>query len=102
MLFCSQQYLVFFSAVLALYWALPWATARVWLLLLASFVFYSCWSFELAFLVLASATADYLIGRGLEATQHPSLRRLLLGLSVCGNLGILGYFKYANFFLRSL
>ena len=37
MLFCSRQFLFFFAAVFALYWALPWRRARVWLLLGASF-----------------------------------------------------------------
>jgi alginate O-acetyltransferase complex protein AlgI len=45
---------------------------------------------------------DYVIARGLEATTGPNRRRSLLGLSLAVNLGLLVYFKYANFFLRSL
>jgi hypothetical protein len=41
MLFCSQQFLVFFVGVFAVYWALPWHRVRVWLLLVASFTFYA-------------------------------------------------------------
>ena len=41
MLFCSQQFVLFFIAVFAVYWMLPWHRARVWLLLAASFYFYA-------------------------------------------------------------
>jgi alginate O-acetyltransferase complex protein AlgI len=45
---------------------------------------------------------DYLVARGMDAWQRQSLRRLLLLLSLVVNLGLLVYFKYANFFLDSL
>src|SRR5262245_31482626 len=102
MLFCSWQFLVFFAAVFALYWCLPWARARVWLLLAASFYFYASWNHWLALVVLASATLDYLLARGLEAVAAPRGRRALVAVSVAANLGLLCYFKYANFFLSSL
>ncbi len=102
MLFCSRQFLVFFAAVLALYWALPWRRARVWLLLATSFYFYACWNRWLALLVCGSTLLDYLIARGIEASASGRTRKLLLGLSLAGNLGLLCYFKYANFFLHSL
>src|SRR5262249_2450278 len=50
----------------------------------------------------ASACGDYLIGRGLDAWSTPWARKLLFLLSLGGNLGLLCYFKYANFFLQSL
>ena len=40
MLFCSQQFALFFAVVFVLYWALPWREVRVWLLLAASVYFY--------------------------------------------------------------
>jgi alginate O-acetyltransferase complex protein AlgI len=102
MLFCSREFLVFFAAVFAVYWLLPWHRARVWLLLAASFAFYATWNLSLAWLVCGTATADYLIARALDACRPPRLRKLLLTLSIGTNLGVLGYFKYANFFLGSL
>src|SRR5262245_8539888 len=102
MLFCSWQFVVFFAAVFALYWSLPWARARVWLLLAASFSFYASWHHWLALVVFASATLDYLVARALDALPSPRGRRALVGLSVAANLGLLCYFKYANFFLASL
>src|SRR5262245_9290658 len=102
MLFCSQQYLFFFSLVFFLYWAMPWKEARVWLLLVSSFYFYACWNHWLALIVFATSAVDYLIGLGLAATAVPWRRRGLLVLSLVMNLGLLFYFKYVNFFLESL
>jgi alginate O-acetyltransferase complex protein AlgI len=102
MLFCSQQFLVFFSAVFVLHWILPWQRCRVWLLLAASFYFYASWNKWLAGIICLSTAMDYAVARGMEASSSPRRRKLLLGLSLAGNLGLLCYFKYVNFFLRSL
>ncbi len=102
MLFCTQQFLVFFAIVFSIYWSLPWPRARVWVLLVASLYFYASWNRWLAALVCATTVLDYLIARGLEAAEQPGRRRLLLGLSLSVNIGVLAYFKYANFFLRSV
>jgi alginate O-acetyltransferase complex protein AlgI len=76
--------------------------ARVWFLLGASFFFYACWNRELALLIGLTTTLDYWVGRGMERAAQPGLRRTLLVLSLIVNLGLLVYFKYANFFLREL
>jgi alginate O-acetyltransferase complex protein AlgI len=102
MLFCSQQYLVFFSAVFCLYWIVRWPRCRVWLLLAASFYFYASWNKWLAGIICLSTSLDYAIARGMEASTSPRRRKLLLALSLVGNLGLLCYFKYVNFFLRSV
>jgi alginate O-acetyltransferase complex protein AlgI len=102
MLFCSEQFLYFFAVVFVAYWALPWGRARVGLLLAASFYFYASWNHWLACVIAVSTTLDYAIGRGLEATASSWRRKLLLSVSLVGNLGLLVYFKYANFFLQSL
>jgi alginate O-acetyltransferase complex protein AlgI len=93
---------VFFAIVFALYWLTPWRQPRVWILLVASFVFYAAWSKWLALLICASTIIDYFIGLCLERLQTQRLRKLLLLISLSANLGLLCYFKYANFFLQSL
>lgn len=100
--FCSQQYLFFFCAILLVYWALPIHRLRVWLLLVASFYFYASWNHWLAVIICVSTVVDYWIARGLDATSSPRQRKALLSVSLIGNLGLLCYFKYANFFLNSL
>jgi alginate O-acetyltransferase complex protein AlgI len=102
MTFCSREFLGFFAGVLALYWLMPWPRARVLLLLAASIGFYASWNVWLATIIIASTTVDYGIARGLDACSSCKWRRVLISVSVCGNLGLLGYFKYTNFFLHSL
>ncbi len=102
MLFCSFEFLVFFLGVFCVYWAMPWHRARVWLLLLASFAFYASWNRWLAALIVLSTTIDYFLARAIEASPALRVRRLLLTINVVGNLGLLCYFKYVNFFLDSL
>lgn len=102
MLFCSRQFLIFYAAVLGLYWALRWRAARVWLLLAASFYFYACWNRWLALLIAASSTVDYGLALLMQASTGPLRRRALLAISITANLTLLTYFKYANFFLESL
>ncbi len=77
-------------------------TARVLWLLLASYAFYASWSPWFLLLLLASTVLDYVIGRSLEHAEAPRHRRALLLLSVVGNLGMLGVFKYGNFALDNL
>jgi alginate O-acetyltransferase complex protein AlgI len=101
-LFCSPTFLLFFAAVFLTYWAIPWQRGRVWFLLACSFGFYASWNIALAGLVTATSAMDYAIGRGLDATESKGPRRLLLTCSLVVNLGLLAYFKYANFFLESL
>src|SRR5437764_14319911 len=102
MTFCSAQFVVFFVPIFLVYWALPWHRARTALLLAASFWFYASWNPLLALLICASTTIDFFLARGIEASTNPRRRRLLLTINITGNLGLLCYFKYANFFLDSL
>src|SRR5436190_16286613 len=102
MLFCSLPFLTFFAVIFASYWALPWRSARTWLLLGASFYFYASWNQWLACLVSASAALDFVLARAIEVTGSSKRRRVLVTISIISNLGLLTYFKYANFFLESL
>jgi alginate O-acetyltransferase complex protein AlgI len=101
MLFCSQAYLVFFVCLFAVYWALPWQRARIALLLAASYYFYATWNQWLALLIFVTTLLDYAIALGMERVSTRG-RRFLLMLSLVVNIGLLIYFKYANFFLDSL
>jgi alginate O-acetyltransferase complex protein AlgI len=92
MLFCSQAFLIFFLAVFCLYWAIPWQRPRVWLLLVASFVFYASWNKWLAILICVSTVCDYYFARGLDRWKQPYVRRSFLLISLVGNLGLLCYF----------
>jgi alginate O-acetyltransferase complex protein AlgI len=88
-------------AMVLAYW-IDHDRARVWLLLGASFFFYASWNRWLALIICVSTALDYLLALGMEASASTRLRRLLLAVSIVANLGLLCYFKYANFFLQSV
>jgi len=71
------------------------------LLLAASYLFYMWWDPRFIVLILASTIVDYYLGILLE-TARPNRRKLLLAASLAVNLGILGFFKYYDFFAGSL
>ena len=102
MLFCTQKFLFFFLIVFTVYWVTPWPRVRVWILLSASYYFYQSWNAELARIIFLTTVVDYLIARGMTTSARPMRRKALLLLSILGNIAILCYFKYANFFLDSL
>src|SRR5260370_30252305 len=102
MLFCTTQFCWFFLIVFAAYWAARWDRVRVGILLIASCYFYASWNPWLMALVFANSTMDFFVARGIEATESGRRKKALLFVSLAINLGLLGYLKYANFFLRSL
>ena len=101
MLFIELRFLFFFLAVFGVYWNLPWHRARKAWLLLASYGFYAAWDWRFLGLILTSTVIDWFAGKGVAASQDPGRRRAWLLLSLSANLGILGFFKYYNFFVDS-
>lgn len=70
-------------------------------LLFVSYVFYAAWDWRFLFLLMASTANDFFVGRALSREQRPGRRRAYITLSVLANLGLLGFFKYFNFFIES-
>ncbi|MFQ5461061.1 MAG: MBOAT family O-acyltransferase [Phycisphaerae bacterium] len=102
MSFASAHFLLFFPAVLVLYWSLRRsASARLLCLLIASYYFYMSWNVMYAGLILGSTILDFFIARKMGATPDRRARKALLIFSLCGNLGVLFVFKYYNFFMES-
>ena len=100
MLFNSFQYWIFFLIVAVLFYSMPFKVGKV-LLLLASYVFYMWWDPRFIVLILTSTIVDYYLGMLLEVATGRR-KRLLLAVSLVVNLGILGFFKYYDFFAGSL
>lgn len=104
MVFTSLHFVAFFAVVYALYRVLP-HRGQNWLLLAASYYFYGSWDWRFLSLLIGSTVVDFLVGRYLgrrDAGASPSRRRLALILSLVFNFGMLGFFKYFNFFEGSL
>jgi D-alanyl-lipoteichoic acid acyltransferase DltB (MBOAT superfamily) len=101
MLFNSLEFIVFFAVVFALYWRLPHRGQNLFLLA-ASLFFYGSWNARLLLLLVGSATVDFVCALAIENARTPRAKRAFMVLSVTTSLSILGFFKYANFFLDSL
>ena len=101
MIFTSFEYLLFFAAVLLIRSCLRSFSAEKSFLLLASYLFYMSWSIPCGLLILGTSVIDYFVGVGLGRIEAQRKRKLLLVVSVVANLGVLGFFKYSNFFLAN-
>lgn len=102
MLFNSALFFLFFPAVTVLYFLTPhrfrWA-----LLLGASCYFYSCFIPIYLVILFYMIAVDYTAGRLLETfSARSQLKKLVLGLSLASNLGVLFLFKYLGFFSENL
>ena len=120
MLFNSLEFLLFLPTVFAVYWILNlWTNrprglqAQNLLLLIASYVFYGWWDWRFLSLIAFSTLVDFAVGiqiakanaREIPIEADDSVRsrtaKRWLGVSLVVNLGLLGYFKYANFFIEN-
>jgi alginate O-acetyltransferase complex protein AlgI len=101
-IFASQVFLFWFlPVILIVYYAMPtrWRTA---FLLAASVFFYGWWRPDFVALMMASTAFDYAIGAAIGRQSDPRRRKVLLAASCVANLGLLAWFKYANFGIDTL
>lgn len=101
MTFTTATYLLFLPLVFALYWSIRSVRMQNLLLLAASYLFYGWWDWRFGTLMLGSSLIDFAIGLRLAKSERLSSRRCLLGVSFIANLGLLGLFKYFNFFTEN-
>jgi D-alanyl-lipoteichoic acid acyltransferase DltB (MBOAT superfamily) len=98
-IFHSLDFVIFFVAVTLAYWCLPQRGQNV-LLLVASYVFYGYVHPWFLILIALSTTIDYCAARGMEA--WPARKKRFLWVSIVSNFGMLGFFKYFNFFVENV
>jgi len=109
MLFNSVEFLVFFPIAAMGYYLIPYKYRYLWLLA-CSYYFYSCWNPSYTLLILFSTIITWLSGITLEKIKTANLpkrkdiryKKISIGISICLNLAVLGYFKYANFFIQNI
>ena len=101
MVFNSAQFVIFFIVVYLLYLMLShkWQNR---MLLMASYVFYASWDWRFLSLILISTALDYFCGIKIDKAKDIRKKKRFLLLSIAGNLSILGFFKYFNFFSYNL
>ncbi|PNQ73889.1 membrane-bound O-acyltransferase family protein [Hanstruepera neustonica] len=103
MLFNSIDFVIFLPIVFLLYWFVTNRNLKLQnlFLLIASYVFYGWWDWRFLSLIIFSSLVDYTIGNLMGQSKSGLKRKSLLILSLCVNLGLLGVFKYYNFFAES-
>ena len=99
MIFHSLDFIAFFLLTLALYWSLQ-TRAQNALMLAAGYLFYGWVQPWWPVLLFVTTFVDYWAARGME--DRPRHRRLWLWLSIVSNLGLLGFYKYFNFFIENI
>ncbi len=101
MLFNSLTFLVFAAAFFSIW---PLTKSLRWrhvLLVVSSYIFYGAWSTPFLLLLILSTVVDFWAGLLIGRSENQRKRNLLLLASLGYNLGVLFYFKYADFFMNS-
>jgi alginate O-acetyltransferase complex protein AlgI len=101
MLFDTPVYLIFLTLVVLVYWRLGFLNQNRFLLA-SSYLFYGWWDWRFLILMVSSTIVDYAIARKIASEENRRLRKGLLTISLVLNFGLLGFFKYFNFFTDSL
>jgi len=103
MVFSSPIFLfLFLPVVLTLYWAFPGVRARNYWLLINSLIFYAWGEVIFILVLLGSTLGNYFLGLWVERHDDPGKRKFAVGLAVAFNVGLLAFFKYANFVADNL
>ena len=102
MLFPTATFAIFFLIVLPLSWlTMPWPHRWRPFIIAASYVFYSWWDWRFVFLLAGCTIWNQMLAVRIWRTTDRAARKSLLFLALAGNLGVLGYFKYYDFFVSS-
>ena len=97
MLFNTIDFLIFFVLVITLVSIIKVRKFQHIFLLISSYLFFYYSSNYLLTLLIASTLLDYYVGRQIWITKDKIKKKYLLTLSLAGNLGLLGFFKYTDF-----
>lgn len=103
MLFNSIEFAVFLPTVFLLYWLVFQRSLKLQnlFIVVVSYLFYGWWDWRFLFMMAFTTLVDYIIGIKLRDAKKENKRKFLLWTSVLLNLGLLGFFKYYNFFVES-
>lgn len=103
MLFNSIEFTIFLPIVLVLYWFVFQKNLKLQnlFIMITSYIFYGWWDWRFLFLIIFSSLQDYFLARLLINEKNEKKRKWVLATSIITNLGILGIFKYYNFFINN-
>ncbi|WP_028321896.1 MBOAT family O-acyltransferase [Desulfatiglans anilini] len=100
MIFNSLEFIIFTFIILFLLFVIRHNRSRKSVLLLASAYFYAYWDWRFLTLILAQGLSGYVTGRMLGTNKHQLSKKAILAVCLVLNLGLLGCFKYVNFFIE--
>jgi alginate O-acetyltransferase complex protein AlgI len=101
-IFTSLTFFVFFAVVLGLLAFVRHPTARLLVLLVASYLFYANWNPRYVLLIFAYGVGGWSLGLAMVHARTQAMKRRYFWISLVLSLGTLGFFKYANFFGENL
>ncbi len=103
MLFNTYKFAYFFGLLFPVYWLLHrHLRLQNLLVLAASYYFYACWEPKFLLLLILSTAFDFGCGLAVDRIEDSRKRKLFVAMSMALNLGMLGYFKYFDFFATSM
>jgi alginate O-acetyltransferase complex protein AlgI len=102
MIFTDWKFFVFFAVAFIVYWSISSNPLRKIWLLACSVYFYASWDWRFLGLVFFVIANTYAVTLWVAGTKRPSWRRPILVTGITISLGVLGVFKYYNFFIDSL
>ncbi len=102
MLFNSVEFIAFCVVVLTLYRLARTVRLQNALLLVASYLFYGAWDWRFLILIAFSTLVDYVTALRIQDAESAGARKRWLTISMVSNLGLLGFFKYWDFGVRSM
>lgn len=103
MLFNSIEFLIFLPAVFISYWFIFYKKLnnQNLIILISSYIFYGWWDWRFLALIFISTLVDYFVGISIHSSTSINRKKIFLWTSILFNLGLLGIFKYYNFFIDS-
>ena len=101
MLFNSFSFAIFLPIVFLFYWFVFQRNikAQNFFIVVASYFFYGWWDWRFLSLIFISTFEDYFVALQIKKTVDEHKRKMWLLVSILVNIGILGFFKYYNFFI---
>ncbi len=101
MLFTTLTFALFLVVFLSLYWTFNGVKFQNILIIIGGYFFYGWWDWRFCSLMLITTLLDYSVALGMGKTNNLPWRRFFLGASLLGNIGLLAFFKYFNFFAEN-
>ena len=101
-MFNSLEYLIFLPLVFTVYWLLNKSLKfQNLFILIASYIFYGCWDEKFLLLIAFTTLCTFISGILIERSKIHKVKKIVLIVNIILNLGILGLFKYYDFFVDS-